>query len=90
MTHRLSLKSCHSVEKAIEVLDSFGNFSGLRFGPWRDSEEKPFGFKWPKEPVRALGIFVSYDERQNNKKNFLVKIDKLGANLEVWRSRNLL
>jgi len=33
----------------------------LWLGPWRDSEEKPFGFKWPKEPVRALGIFLSYD-----------------------------
>ena len=95
----LICKSCHSVEKAIEVLDSFGNFSGLRLntaktkalwlGPWHDSEEKPFGFKWPKEPVRALGIFISYDERQNNKKNFLGKIDKLGAKLEVWCSRNL-
>ena len=52
--------------------------------PWRDSEEKPFGFKWPKEPVRALGIFISYDKRQNNEKNFLGKIDKLGAKLEVW------
>ena len=37
----------------------------------------------------ALGIFISYDERQNNKKNFFGKIDKLGAKLEVWRSRNL-
>jgi len=70
-------KSCHSVGKAIEVLDSFGNFSGLLLntsktkalwlGPWRDSEEKPFGFKWPKEPVRTLGIFISYHERQNDK-----------------------
>jgi len=77
----------------------FGNVSGLRLnptktkdlwlGPWRDREEKPFGFKWPKEPVRALGIFISYDEKQNNKKNFLVKIEKLGSKLEVWRSRNL-
>ena len=41
--------------------------------------------KWPKEPVCALGIFVSYDERRNNKKNFPVKIDKLGAKLGVWQ-----
>ena len=61
----------------------------LWLGPWHDSEEKPFGFKWPKEPVRAVGIFISYDERQNNKKNFHGKIEKLDAKLEVWHSRNL-
>ena len=61
----------------------------LWLGPWYDREEKPFGFKWPKAPVRALGIFISSDERQNNKKNFLHKIDKLNAKLEVWRLRNL-
>ena len=95
----LICNSCDSTKKAIEVVDAFGNVSGLRLNPtktkalwlgsWREREEKPFGFKWPKEPVRALGIFISYDERQNNKKNFLVKIDKLASKLEVWRSRKL-
>jgi len=43
------------------VLNSFGNVSGLQLNPtktkalwlvpWRDREEKPFGFKWPKELV---------------------------------------
>ena len=74
-------------------MDVFGNVSSLRLnptktkalwlGPWREKEETPFGFRWPKEPVRALGIFISYVERQNNKKNFLVKIDKLASKLEV-------
>ena len=55
----LICKSCHSVERAIEVLASFGNFSGLRLNtakpkalwlsPWHDSKEKPFGFKWRKK-----------------------------------------
>ena len=58
----LVCKSCHSVEKAIEALDSFGNFSGLRLnttktkalwlGLWRHRVETPFGFKCPKEPGR--------------------------------------
>ena len=72
----LICSSLDSVEKATQVLSSFGNVSGLQLnptktkalwlGPWRDREEKPFGIKWPKEPVRALGIFISYDEKQNN------------------------
>ena len=95
----LICSSLDSVQKATQVLSSFGNVSSLRLnptktkalrlGPWRDREEKPFGFKWPKEPVRALGIFILYDEKQNNKKNFQVKIQKLGSKLGVWRSRNL-
>ena len=95
----LICSSLDSVEKATQVLNSFGNVSGLRLNPtktkalwlrpWRDREEKPFGFKWPKEPVRALGIFILYDEKQNNKKNFQGKIEKLGSKLEVWRSQNL-
>ena len=82
----LICSSLDSVQKATQVLSSFGNVSSLRLnptktkalrlGPWRDREEKPFGFKWPKEPVRALGIFILYDEKQNNKKNFQVKIQK--------------
>ena len=95
----LICNSLDSVEKATQVLNSFGNISGLRLnptktkalwlGPCGDREEKPFGFNWPKEPVRALGIFISYNEKQNNKKNFLAKIEKLGSKLEVWRSQNL-
>lgn len=55
--------SCDSAKKVNEVVL-------LREYFW--PKEKPFGFKWPKEPVRALCIFTSYDERQNNNKNFLV------------------
>jgi len=86
----LICSSLDSVEKTTQVLNSFGNVSSLWLnptktkalwlGPWHNREEKP---------VRVLGIFISYDEKQNNKKNCQVKIEKLGSKLEVWRSRNL-
>ena len=54
----LICKSYHSVEKAIDALDSFGNLSGLRLntiktkalwlGPWNDREQKPFRLNGPK------------------------------------------
>ena len=60
----LQNKNSNSVRRAITVLDNFGDISGLRLnpsktkalwlGPWRHCKEKPFGFKWPKEPVRVL------------------------------------
>ena len=70
-------KDSNSVRRAITVLDNFGDISGLRLnpsktkalwlGPWRHCEEKPFGFKWPKEPVRVLGTYISYDEKRKRK-----------------------
>jgi len=26
-------------------------------GEWKDRTDEPFGFKWPKEPINALGVF---------------------------------
>ena len=50
------------------------------------AKKKTFGLNGPKNrTVYALGIFKSYDERQSNQKNFLVKIDKLGAKRGVWQ-----
>ena len=92
-------KNSNSVRRAITVLDNFGDISGLRLnpsktkalwlGPWRHCEEKPFGFKWPKEPVRVLGTYISYDEKQNEKYNFQAKLQKLQTVLDIWNCRNL-
>ena len=58
-------------------------------GPWRDREDQPLNLNWTKDPVRTLGIFVSYDENANEKRNFTLKVQKLTTNLDIWRSRNL-
>ena len=62
--------SCESVKNAIQVLSDFGDASGQRLnpsktkalwrGPWRHKVDEPFEFHWPKEPIRTLGIFISY------------------------------
>ena len=52
-------------------------------------EDRPFNLKWTKDPVRTLGIFVSYNENGNEKRNFTLKVRKLNTNLDIWRSRNL-
>ena len=89
----------NTVQRAIVVLNDFGDLSGLRLnplktkamwlGPWRCCKEKPFGFKWPREPIRALGIFISYDEKQNDQYNFREKIQKIDTIHGIWQSRNL-
>ena len=88
-----------SVRRAIAVLNDFGDLSGLRLnpsktkalwlGPWRHCKEKPFGFKWPERPIRALGIFISYDTKQNDLYNFKTKMQKIETVHDIRQSRNL-
>ena len=88
-----------SVQNLIRTVNDFGIFSGLKLntsktkaiwlGPWRDREDQPLNLNWTKEPVRTLGIFVSYDEIANEKRNFMLKVQKLNTNLDIWRSRKL-
>ena len=54
---KLFNSNCNSINKAIAVLDNFGDISGLKLnpsktialwlGPWRHRQDKPFGFQWP-------------------------------------------
>ena len=88
-----------SVQNLIRIVNDFGTFSGLKLnasktkaiwlGPWCDREDQPLNLNWTKAPVRTLGIFVSYDENANEKRNFTLKVQKLTTNLDIWRSRNL-
>ena len=73
--------SCESVKSAIQVLSDFGDASSLRLnpsktkalwlGPWRHNVDEPFEFHWPKEPIRALGIFIP---KTKQGKNFKAKV----------------
>ena len=47
-------------------------------------DNKPLGLNWTNEPVRTLGIYISYNERGNNKKNVVTKMDNLTIKLDIW------
>ena len=91
--------NCNSVKKAIDVLDNFGDISGLTLNPsktkalwlgsWRHRKDKPFGFLWPEKPIRVLGTFISYNEKENKKYNFTLKLQKLKTILNIWNCRSL-
>ena len=95
----LFLNNIDSITNAIEILRLFGNIPGLKLnlgktktkwlGSWRHKENKPLGLNWTNEPVRALGIFISYNEQENDKKNVDKKIDNLNIKLDLSRGRNL-
>ena len=88
-----------SVEKALQILDDFGDISGLRLnkgkiqamwlGPWADKKVKPWGLKWVKGPARFLGIYLSYDKNGNNVHNFGRKMLKLQLKLGISGEREI-
>ena len=69
-----------SADNALQILDDFGNISGLRLnkektqamwlGTWADKKEKPLGLKLARGPIRFLGIHLSYDKKGNNLHSF--------------------
>ena len=87
-----------SVEKG-QIVADFGAISGPKLnikktkamwlGKWANNKDKPLHLKWVSSPTRILGIYFSYDEKGNNEMNFDLKINKLQAKLDIWRSRDL-
>ena len=60
------LADTDSAVKLFEILNSFEIISGLKINCWRTEgmwigslrshKAKPFGIKWPDEPIKALGV----------------------------------
>ena len=58
-------------------------------GCWKDRRDTPFNFKWPDEPICALGVFFSYDKAKADKLNFDDKLRNMERVLNVWKCRKL-
>ena len=58
-------------------------------GCWKNNTETPFGFRWPRDPIKALGVFFCYDLNKSNELNFAEKIRTLEKTLNSWKRRNL-
>ena len=80
------VRDLDSIAHLLSLLYKFRNLSGLEIntkktegmwlGCWKNNTETPFGFRWPKDPMKALGIFFSYDSNKANELNFVEKIKK--------------
>ena len=58
-------------------------------GQWKNNEDTPFGFKWPKEPILFLGIFFSHNCTLAEELNFGAKVRELEQTLNTWKRRKL-
>jgi len=50
---------------------------------------KPFGIKWPNEPIKALGVYYSYDQKLLHEKNFIENLDSVKKLINIWSARSL-
>ena len=58
-------------------------------GKWKSNRDKPPHLKWFHSLVMILGIYFSYNMKENNELNFDKKIQKLQTKLDMWSSRDL-
>ena len=91
-----------SFSAALETLKNFGTISGLRLnnrktealwiGSYKGKEEilsSGKNFNWPKNRVKALGIWFSTDPDITIKENYEEKLAKVKNCLDCWELRRL-
>ena len=76
------LSDTNSALALFKLLESFQHLSGLKvnsskteglwIGSLKNNQIKPFGIKWPEEPIKALGVFFS----RITKTSFVKRISK--------------
>ena len=93
------VKDVRSVHRLFDLLQQFENCSGLRINQskseilWLGSllqrKDSILNLKLSDEPIYALGVYFSYDEKLANKKNFFEELPKLKKTLNIWSSRDI-
>jgi len=58
-------------------------------GSSRQNKAKPLAIKWPDEPIKALGVYYSYDPELLHDNNFIEKLDGIKNLINIWSSRSL-
>jgi len=58
-------------------------------GTMKHSNSNILEFKGTKNPIKALGTFLSYNQNKNIEENFLSRIRKMKIKLNLWLSRDL-
>ena len=97
------LSDIDSAQALFNLLEVFKNLSGLIInsskteGMWiglsRDKTSKPFGIKWPDEPIKALGVYYSYNIKLLHERKFIERLDSLKKLINkrsfyLWKSNN--
>jgi len=90
------LSDINSAQTLFRLLDDFEKISGLAVNPtktegmWigslRENKSTPFGIKWTNEPVKALGVYYSYDQKPLHEKKFIERLESVKKrSLSLWK-----
>ena len=90
------LSDMDSAKTLFVLLDVFKDVSGLKInckkteGMWigasKENKTKPFGIKWPTEPIKALGLYFTYDLKLLKEKNFIERLDSIDGKVTIIKS----
>ena len=58
-------------------------------GSSKQNKTKALGIKWPDEPIKALGVYYSYDPKLLHEKNLIEKLDGIKKPIYIWSSRSI-
>ena len=89
------LSDIDSAQALFNLLEVFKNLSGLVINSSKLTEcgsgrlEIKLGIKWPDEPIKALGVYYSYDIKLLHEKNFIERLDSVKKLINIWSSRGL-
>ena len=89
------LSDIDSAQALFNLLEVFKNLSGLVINSSKLTEcgsgrlEIKLGIKWPDEPIKALGVYYSYDIKLLHEKNFIERLDSVKKRINIWSSRGL-
>ena len=93
------LPDTNSAKVLFELLDRFRSISGLKInfsktegmliGSLKESKEEYFGIKWPEIPIKALGVYFTYDWKVLKEKNFIERLDSIKKLINIWSPRGL-
>ncbi|RMX34821.1 hypothetical protein pdam_00022839, partial [Pocillopora damicornis] len=58
----LNPKKCTKCLNLCGIEVNSSKTDGMWIGSLKSNDEKPFGINWPSEPIKALGVFFTYDQ----------------------------
>ena len=95
----LMLLDMNSINEALSLLKTFGEYSGLRFntdktigmllGAWKNRQDLPHNINWTNKPIKLLGIYISNNTNEAVMENFNSKVEALLIQLHWWKVRDL-
>jgi len=93
------VRNAESIEHVIDTVSEFGKVAGPKLniaktegiwlGPLKSMSKFYAGISFKNEAVKCLGIYIGHSKELCCEKNWMPKVKRIQASLEVWKTRNL-